>query len=379
MSERFDDAVVGAGIIGLAHAFHLARRGRKVVVFERSPRAAGASVRNFGMLWPIGQPPGALRSLAVRSVEIWREVLGQSGLWHDPVGSLHVAYRDDELQVLREFADLARESSTDCELLDPKQVLERSPGVKSQGLLGALWSPSEVCVDPRLIVGGLPKFLAETYGVRFEFDCAVVGYDRPRVLAGGTEWQAGALWVCTGEDFQTLYPDAFQASQLFRCKLQMMRSEPVDGGWRLGPMLAAGPTLRHYRAFEACPGLPALRARIAAEYPEFDRFGIHVMASQNGRGEVVVGDSHEYRGDIEPFDKREIDDLILGYLATFLEVPGFRIASRWNGTYLKHPSEPYLVTDLAPGATSTMATGGMGMTLSFGLAEQVVNKTLGES
>ncbi len=73
--ERYDTAVVGAGILGLAHAYHLARKGQRVVVFERSPRAQGASIRNFGMLWPIGQPAGAMYQLARRSLEIWAEVL----------------------------------------------------------------------------------------------------------------------------------------------------------------------------------------------------------------------------------------------------------------------------------------------------------------
>src|SRR5262245_32528352 len=89
---EFDDAVVGAGVIGLATAYHLARRGSRVIAFDLSSRALGASVRNFGMLWPIGQPAGPDRTPALRSLEIWSGVLRDARLWHDPCGSLHLAY-----------------------------------------------------------------------------------------------------------------------------------------------------------------------------------------------------------------------------------------------------------------------------------------------
>ena len=125
--SRFDDIVVGAGIVGLAHAYHLARRGRRVAVFERSRKAEGASVRNFGMLWPIGQPFGEPRRLALRSLEIWLEVLRAAGLPYDCSGSLHLAYHDDEAQVLREYAQRSGDAGEPVEIVTPRR-LPREPG-----------------------------------------------------------------------------------------------------------------------------------------------------------------------------------------------------------------------------------------------------------
>jgi FAD dependent oxidoreductase TIGR03364 len=379
LQPSYDDAVVGAGIVGLAHAYQLARRGRRVIVFERNARALSASVRNFGMLWPIGQPFGPLRRLADRSLGLWLDVLASSGLWHERTGSLHLAYRDDEAQVLREFARESRDQGEPVEILGPAEVVQRARAVVQDGLHLAIGSPREVCVDPREVVARLPDWLARHFGVEFQFDCAITAADPPRVFSGQTEWSANRLWVCCGDELGLLFADQLRTSGLVRCKLQMMRSQPFGDQWRIGPMLAAGLTLRHYAAFRNCATLPALKQRIAEESPWLDRYGIHVLVSQNGRGELVIGDSHEYGDAIEPFDKAEIDDWVLGYLKTFLNAPGLRIASRWHGTYAKHPTEPYLIEHPAAGVTLIAGLGGAGMTLSFGLAEQVVSQELGES
>jgi FAD dependent oxidoreductase TIGR03364 len=200
------------------------------------------------------------------------------------------------------------------------------------------------------------------------------------VAAGSQEYSVERAWVCSGDEMSVLFPELFRETPLLRCKLQMLRSKPyaLAESHRLGPMLAAGLSLRHYDAFRNCPSLPALRDRVARESPWLDRFGIHVMVAQNADGELVIGDSHEYGDQTDPFDKAEIDDWILGYLRTFLHAPELRIAFRWHGTYVKHPCEPYVIHKPFPTVTRITGLGGAGMTLSFGLAEQVVSAELGE-
>jgi glycine/D-amino acid oxidase-like deaminating enzyme len=105
---------------------------------------------------------------------------------------------------------------------------------------------------------------------------------------------------------------------------------------------------------------------------DYGRLGIHVLVSQNGEGEIVLGDSHEYGEEIEPFDQARIDDLVLNYLGKFLKLPCVPIARRWHGIYLKHPEKPWLIETPAEGVLLVTGVGGAGMTLSFGIAERVI-------
>jgi FAD dependent oxidoreductase TIGR03364 len=377
MKTEYDAGVVGAGIVGLAHAYHLARRGMRVIVFERYRRARGASVRNFGMIWPIGQPPGALYRLARRSRELWLEVLTASGLWHRQCGSLHLAYHEDEAQVLREFVADTDGQDLPGELWTPRQIAARFPAVVQTNLRAGLWSPLELAVDPRQVIAELPAWLARTNGVEFAFGTPVLGHDLPRVITPDGERLVRRLVICTGTDFRELAPTAFADCGLTPVKLQMMRSQPFGERFQVGTHLAAGLTLRHYASFANCPTLPALARRLDAELPEYGRYGIHVLVSQNESGELTIGDSHEYGDAIEPFDNPRIDELILAYLKTFLAVPDLTIAARWHGVYLKHPTDAYVVARLTPHMRAVTGVGGAGMTLSFGLAEQVVIDWLG--
>jgi FAD dependent oxidoreductase TIGR03364 len=344
------------------------------MVFERGVRARGASARNFGTLWPVGQPSGPRRALALESLAIWRDILKDSGLWNRPDGSLHLAYHADELAVLSEFAGHAADDGFPCDLLPPDAVISRSPMVRADGLLGALWSRHEVQVNPRLIVDRLPRWLSERFGVEFHHGVVATAWSGGRVHAGVRHWPADRLWVATGDDLQTLYPDALGLLGLRRCKLQMMRTAPVD--WTLGSSLVAGLTLAHYDSFRECESLPVLTTRLERDWPEQRRYGVHVIVAQHEAGHLLLGDTHEYDDEIEPFDKPHLDALVLDYLRTFLVPTDLHVIERWHGVYVKHPDQPYCVLDPEPGVTAVVGLGGHGMTMSFGLARRVVRDRL---
>ena len=141
------------------------------------------------------------------------------------------------------------------------------------------------------------------------------------------------------------------------------------------PDARGGPDALHYRSFDSCPTRTVLQSRIDAELPEYRRYGIHVMVSQNGAGELVIGDSHEYGNDIEPFDKARIDTLVLQYLDRFFDLPSRCMAAHWHGCYVKHPTRPYRAATPAPGVVAVTGLGGHGVTMSFGVADDIIRST----
>ena len=375
-------AIVGAGIVGLAHAWSAAERGCQVTVFERNSRASGASIRNFGMIWPIGQPHGENYETAMLSRTRWLRLSTEAGLWVNPCGSIHLAHRPDEWIVLQQFRERAEFLGIACELLTPEEVQRRTPAANFHGLLGGLYSPTECCVNPREATRSIPAWLAAKYGVTFHFETHIasvesIGDDmcgrtnvRVTTSLGDCEHFERAI-ICCGADMQSLFPNVLASSDMKRCKLQMMSVRGHGTGWTLGPHLASGLTLRHYRNFEICPGIEDLRKRISDETPELDHFGIHVMASQNNHGDIILGDSHEYGADIEPFDKASVDELMLRELRKILHLPDWTVAEHWHGFYAKHPTLPVFEATPEPGIHLCTGTGGAGMTMSFGLAERM--------
>jgi FAD dependent oxidoreductase TIGR03364 len=373
MSHHLSETVVivGSGVIGLAHAIVAREAGCKVTVIERHTRPLGASIRNFGTIWPIGLAFGSERGQGLYGVRRWREMSQTAGFWADPCGSLSLAYREEAWAVLQEFSTQPEAASEGFELLSPEETLRRHPLANPAGLRGALFSPHETCLRSADALTALIAY-ARTQGVEFEYGaCAIKVHEDAVELADGRSFEFDRCVIAAGEEMRLLFPDELATANVRPCQLQMMRSAPIAE--RLGAMMVSDLTLAHYPAFKRCPSLGALQTLLDETMGAFEEWGVHVIAAQHGDGSLTLGDSHEYGADFTPDHWTHVDDLVLQALAEFTRIPDLRIASRWNGVYLKSTvGQTQVVLQPRERVTMVTAMGGLGMTLSWGLAAKTV-------
>jgi len=372
--KKYDVIIIGAGIVGLALSRALGSRGKNILVLDRSDFASGASIRNFGMVWPIGQPNGDLFERAMLSKSIWQEVCQEAGIWYDPVGSLHLAYNRKEMDVLDAFYERVK-GDRNYTLLDANDARKHSTSIVANNLVGGLYSPDEIIVDSPRAIKQLPIYLHEKYDIDFQWNTFVHHVETGKAISGKSVFEAGEIYVCTGPDFETIFPEIFSTLPITKCKLQMLRMESQPDNWRMGPALCGGLSLVHYPSFKvAGEPLLDLKKYYEEQFGEYVKWGIHVMVSQNQSGELVIGDSHEYGKTHDPFDKQFINQLILDYLSTFAKFPSEKLSATWNGTYAKLMNgDTHYISSPLPGVNILNGLGGLGMTYSFGLTEQLIN------
>jgi FAD dependent oxidoreductase TIGR03364 len=310
---------------------------------------------------------------ALRSRECWMEIGDSSRLWYDPVGSLHLAYNEIEWRVLQELYEAFINEGRDVILLNPDEIHSRSGIARKENCLGGLYSREEIIIDPREAIAYLPEYLQTSLDIRFEWGKAVTDVSSGKITSGSEKFYADLILICSGSDFKTLYPEEFEKFPLTRCKLQMMRLTE-ERSPRIGASLCGGLSLIHYPSFKVAASLAELKQYYERTLPEYLKWGIHVMVSQNHLGHLTVGDSHEYGLSPDPFDKQIINELILKYLNQFATLRKPALIETWNGVYGKltnNATEIFYSPD--PGVYILNGVGGTGMTMSFGLAEELVN------
>ena len=367
MKARYDVAVVGAGIVGLAAALAAARRGLSVVVIDRDAQANGASIRNFGFVTITGQPRGAIWRRARRSREVWEEVAAEAGIAVLQRGLWLPVRRPEAEAVLDAF--MATEMAEGCRLLSADEAWARAPEVTGPETVAALWSPHELRVDSRSAIPRLATWLTDKFGVVFHRQSAVHTIEPPRVVTGRGVVEAEAVVVCPGDDLNGLYPEHLADAGLTRCKLQMMRL--ASPGFVLAAPVMSDLGLVRYGGYADLPQAAALRARLEAEQGEALANGVHLIAVQDVDGALVVGDSHHDAATPDPFASAAVEGLILDEwrAATGRDAPP--VVDRWVGTYAKG-AEGSVIAAPHPRVRLALVTAGNGASTAFAFGEEVI-------
>lgn len=363
MNTASDVLIVGAGVVGLAHAVEALRRGLTVTVIERDSRAVGASVRNFGHACVTGQS-GDLADLALLARERWLDLDAAADLGVRPTGGLAVARHATELAVLEE---LAAARPGDVELRTAEQVREMLPG-GAHDVAGGAVLRADLRVDPRVTVARLAAWVDAQPRAEVRFRTAYLGFDGTRAHTTRGPIEAGRVIVCVGHDLDHLYPELADEHRVQRCALQMARA--ADPGTVVTPAVLTATSLLRYPAFAETAAASALRARMEAERPDLLAIDANVMFTQRPDGTLLIGDSHHTERTVAPFLDEAVTETLRAETARVLGLADLRIVERWQGVYASSPLRSYLVTDPEPGLSVRVVTSGVGMTIAHGLARR---------
>ena len=203
-------AVVGAGIVGAAIAWRLARRGVRVVLIDKGRAGHGASSHSFAWINAGGKPPIGYHNLNRRSMEMWPRFAAAIGDDGDPdsVGLRwggKVSWESESAAAERLSARvrLLQDWGYPTRLIDADELERLEPGLDVGSVAAAEYSPNEGQVEPQMVVDACLRRLRELDCEVFE-DMEVTGFERGgdgrvRALATSSGYlEADAVVVAAG-------------------------------------------------------------------------------------------------------------------------------------------------------------------------------------
>jgi FAD dependent oxidoreductase TIGR03364 len=367
----YDIAIVGAGIVGLAHALAASRLGLCTIVIDRDQRAVGASIRNFGFVTVTGQQNGECWRRAMRSRDIWDEIAGPAGIPVLQHGLAVVARRPEAALVLDAFR---RHSvmGEGCELLSPAEGRARFPWITGDAE-AVLYSPHDRRVESKDAIPRVAAFLERAHGVTIRRGVAVHAVETGRLVTSAGVVEARKIVVCPGDDLATLFPDRLAHHRIHRSKLQMMRLKPARP-LALPCAVMTDLSLVRYLGYCELPEAAPLLARLRREQPAHLAGGVHLIAVQSADGSLIVGDTHVYGDTMDPFSDAALDELVLDEFHAVFPHVEYEVTERWLGTYAAADDRLVLVDAPMDRVRLVVVTSGTGASTAFAIGEEVIQE-----
>lgn len=329
--------IVGAGVVGTAHAWQAVTRGHQVLHLNRSPEPRGGSVRGSGLV-AVSTPPGSnALDTARRGRELWDRLAGEAPRVRlRRSGCLIVARTLAELDFAREIAAGPDAADRGLKLLETAAEVRAVNRTLRGDFLGALWCEHDAVTEPRAALAALRNHLAGSG--RYTY----LGGREVRALVGAhgvrddscAVHRGDAILLCTGAETGGLVRELCPRLPVRLVRTQLLRTEPV--GERLPTSVADMDCLRTTEAFVSPRWhAPAVDEPADARPMDDNRYGTRLTAVQRPDGGLTVGEAWTRDEPFPPGTAEAPYDWIDVTATALLGRQLPRVAARWAACYVE--------------------------------------------
>jgi sarcosine oxidase, subunit beta len=307
LPSRADVVIIGGGIMGLATAYELTKRGvTDVLVLDRGYLNAGASGRNGGGVRAQWTTPPMIR-LAKRSLALCNRFAVDMGInvWFRRGGYLFLAPTQEQVARITKNAVIHAAEGLNTRILSPTEALEVVPELDASKFLAASWNPDDGVVFPWPFLWGYAT-QAEKRGAQVRTFTEVTGFESDGTKITAVKTNRGTV----------------------RCGTVVNAA----GAWSKGVAALAGVAL---------PNRPTRHEILVTEPlkpwldPLVSVLGNGLYFSQSQRGEIVggMGDPDEPEGVALGATLRFLARFSRAAVDTIPKMAGIKVVRQWAGCY----------------------------------------------
>jgi glycine/D-amino acid oxidase-like deaminating enzyme len=233
--------VIGSGALGSSVAFHLAKAGKQVVLVDKhalgsqtSPRAAGltSQARSTDLMT-------ALAKRAVRKIEGFKQETGEDIVFYQP-GALKIARLPEHVEQLKGEVVRGRRMDTAVDMISPAEARTRNPFLETNGVLGVIFSPTDLYLEPSQLPDGYARAAAKL-GATMLPNTLVTGIAMRNGSVDGVATEHGTIRCATVVDAAGAWLRAVAAQagatvRVVPTRHQLLITEPIDGVEAMQPI-----------------------------------------------------------------------------------------------------------------------------------------------
>jgi glycine/D-amino acid oxidase-like deaminating enzyme len=353
MTASPDVLIAGAGIVGAACAWELAKQGLRVAVIDQSFPAAGATGASMGHI-VVMDDSEAQFALTRFSQVLWDELRDElpATVEFDRCGTIWVAVDQEEMTEVRRKRAYYGARGVRAEILDSDALHRAEPNLKASMAGGLLVEGDSVVYPPAAAAFFLEQ--ASGLGATVHLGKAISSFAQGSArLTDGTVLRAAKLVNATGQD-----------------------------ATRLTPGIQVRPRKGHLVITDRYPGM-VRRQLVELGYLK----SVHSLTSDSvafniqprKTGQLLIGSSRQYRFEHDRAEPAIVSQMLkraFEYLPALGSLSGIRV---WTGSRPATPDKLPLIGPWSQDRTMYLATGheGLGITTSLGTAQLLCAQIVG--